>query len=114
MNGELPELPPKTESTNHIIGIIQNCLDRNPHNRPLPYMIFRHLTDTSIELFPDTNMIYYDNYRNKVSEQTYLNNEAEDYTETNDSIISSSINDDLFQKMKKEIYMLWLKLDIYI
>lgn len=98
MKGELPEFPPISEDTNHIVGIIQNCLAKNPLDRPLPYMIYRHLKDTSDELFPGTNMIYYDNYRNEVEEQTADYTETDDFTNINDSTDRNSIFKDLFKK----------------
>ena len=45
INGELPELPPPNPDTDHMIGIIQNCLEKDPNKRPLPYMLFYHLVN---------------------------------------------------------------------
>lgn len=102
MKGELPELPPKSKDTNHIIGIIQNCLDKNPLNRPLPYMLYHHLTSTSDDLFPDTNKNTYDNYRNKVQEKTLQSAEALKYEEPKDTSTSSgSETKDLLEKAEE-------------
>lgn len=94
--GELPELPKKSEDTNHIIGIIQNCLDKTPTNRPLPYMILKHLNESSDDLFPGTDKVVYDNYRMKVFELTVQSEESKSYFEKEDS--SKEADVDIFAK----------------
>lgn len=106
-SGELPELPEESEETNHIIGIIQNCLDKNPKNRPLPYMIYHHLNTTTDPLFPETNQVTYDNYRNKVSELTADSKEFKSYRDFIEDAKPSK--DDIFEKAKSgDLYSLVL------
>lgn len=99
-SGELPEFPEESEDTDHIIGIIQNCLDKNPTNRPLPYMIYHHLINTADFLFPDTDQVVYDNYKNKVSEYMYESDEYKSYKDYIDGSDKPS-KEDLFERAEE-------------
>lgn len=91
INGELPELPPPNPDTDHMIGIIQNCLEKDPNKRPLPYMLFYHLVNYNGNLFPGTDSSEYENYRNKVTEPTLMSDEAKEYFRTEDEYTSAEV-----------------------
>ncbi|KAK8870967.1 hypothetical protein M9Y10_008880 [Tritrichomonas musculus] len=79
LGGILPELPPPSDETNNIVGIIQNCLEFNRLNRPLFYMILDHLSNLSAELFPGTDTTSYNIYRNFIKQKTVQNDKSMAY-----------------------------------
>lgn len=98
VSGTLPKFPPPSPETDNIIGIIQNCLDKVPTNRPLPYMILHHLSNLSEDLFPGTDKESYNSYRNRVQEATL--NSDESYAYISKVITDEVDNEDLLAKIK--------------
>lgn len=84
INGELPELPPPSEETDDIVGIIQNCLEKEPENRPEFFMIFSHLLDLTDDLFPETDKNVYQSYKDSLLIYTTQTEESVGYMTKND------------------------------
>lgn len=79
IDGQLPEFPDPSPETDDIVGIIQNCLAKDPKKRPLPYMLFHHLSNLSDSLFPDTNKDEYDAFCDGLLQETLQSDESISY-----------------------------------
>lgn len=84
INGDIPELPPPSKETDDIIGIIQNCLEKDPNNRPELYIIFAHILNLKNELFPGTDKEKFELYKSMVVPFTVISKDGLEYMKHED------------------------------
>ncbi|OHT07293.1 hypothetical protein TRFO_24544 [Tritrichomonas foetus] len=66
-SGHLPDFLPPSNETDYLVGIIQNCLEFEPSNRPHFHHLYKFLNNLTDSLFPGTDMAIYEDYKTKVN-----------------------------------------------